>query len=57
MDDERIALLLDGRVDGVQREDDLRHFATVDADYIVFADTAGMLRALEDEDAANERAG
>jgi hypothetical protein len=50
-DDERLAALLEGRVQGGQREDMLAHIAAADDDYEVFAGTAGVLRALEEEDA------
>jgi hypothetical protein len=50
-DDERLAALLEGRVQGDQREDMLARLAAADDDYQVFAGTAGVLRALEEEDA------
>jgi hypothetical protein len=50
-DDERLAALLEGRVQGDQREDMLARLAAADDDYEVFAGTAGVLRALEEEDA------
>ncbi|HEU4885229.1 MAG TPA: hypothetical protein VFT45_23405 [Longimicrobium sp.] len=50
-DDERLAALLEGRVQANQREDMLARLAAADDDYEVFAGTAGVLRALEEEDA------
>jgi hypothetical protein len=55
-DDERLAALLEGRVQGGQREEMLAHIAAADDDYEVFAGTAGVLRALEEEDARAGRA-
>lgn len=54
-DDERLAALLEGRVQGGQREDMLARLAAADDDYEVFAGAAGVLRALEDEDARGLR--
>jgi len=54
-DDERLAALLDARVQGGEREDMLAHLAAADDDYEVFAGTAGALRALEEEDARARR--
>jgi hypothetical protein len=54
-DDERLAALLEGRVQGGQREDMLSRLAAADDDYEVFAGTAGVLRALEEEDARARR--
>lgn len=50
-DDERLAALLEGRVQGDQREGMLSHLAAADDDYEVFAGTARVLRALGEEDA------
>lgn len=50
-DDERLAALLEGRVEGAQREDLLARLAEADDDYEVFTDTGAVLRALEEEDA------
>lgn len=50
-DDERLAALLEGRAQGGQREEMLAHIAGADDDYEVFAGTAEVLRALEEEDA------
>jgi hypothetical protein len=54
-DDERLSALLEGRVEGRQREDMLAHLAAADEDYEVFTDTAAVLRALEEEDARARR--
>lgn len=54
-DDERLSALLEGRVEGRQREDLLAHLAAADDDYEVFASTASVLRALEEEDARTSR--
>lgn len=50
-DDERLSALFDGRVVGRERDELLTHLAASDDDYEVFADTAEVLRALEEEDA------
>ncbi|HEV3048881.1 MAG TPA: hypothetical protein VGX50_01150, partial [Longimicrobium sp.] len=50
-DDERLSALLEGRVEGRQREELLAHLAEADDDYEVFTNTASVLRALEEEDA------
>jgi hypothetical protein len=47
-DDERLAALLDGRVDERRRAELLKHLATSDEDYEVFRDTALILRRLEE---------
>ena len=54
-DDERLSALLEGRVEGRQREDLLAHLAAADDDYEVFTSTASVLRALEEEDARTRR--
>lgn len=54
-DDERLSALLEGRVEGRQREELLAHLAGADDDYEVFANTASVLRALEEEDARARR--
>lgn len=54
-DDERLSALLEGRVEGRQREEMLEHLAAADDDYEVFTDTAAVLRALEEEDARGQR--
>lgn len=46
--DERIAALLDGRLDPREREALLAELAASDDDYDVFADTAALLRELEE---------
>jgi hypothetical protein len=51
-DDERLAALLDGKLDGRQREELLADLAASDDDYEVFADTASILRQVEEEDEA-----
>lgn len=50
-DDERLSALLDGRVQGQQREELLAHLSANEDDYAVFTSTAAALRALEEEDA------
>lgn len=50
-DDERLSALLEGRVEGRQREEMLAHLAAADDDYEVFTNTAAVLRALEEQDA------
>jgi hypothetical protein len=50
-DDERLSALLEGRVDGRQRDELLAHLSASDDDYAVFTDTAAVLRALAEEDA------
>lgn len=54
-DDERLSALLEGRVEGRQREELLAHLSAADDDYEVFTDTAAVLRALEAEDARARR--
>jgi hypothetical protein len=49
-DDERLSALFEGRVVGRERDELLAHLAASDDDYEVFADTAEVLHALEDED-------
>jgi hypothetical protein len=51
-DDERLAALLDGKLDEGQREELLAQLMTSGEDYDVFADTAAVLRELEAQDAA-----
>lgn len=53
-DDERLAALLDGRTVGPQRGELLAHLARADEDYDVFADTAAVLRELEEGGEAGE---
>lgn len=50
-DDERLSALIDGRVGGGERDALLAHLSATNDDYVVFADTADVLQALEDEDA------
>lgn len=50
-DDERLSALLEGKVQGEQREELLAHLARNENDYAVFASTGAVLRALEEEDA------
>jgi hypothetical protein len=54
-DDERLSALLEGRVQGGQREGMLAHLAAAEDDYEVFTGTARVLRALEEEDARARR--
>jgi hypothetical protein len=49
IDDERIAALLDGRVEGEDRRALLAELAEADEDYRVFADAAAILREREEE--------
>lgn len=51
-DDERLAALLDGKLDRREREQLLAELAASDDDYEKFADTASVLRQIEEEDAA-----
>ena len=51
-DDERLAALLGGRLDGPEREELLAHLLANDDDYHVFADTAAILQQAEEEEAA-----
>ncbi len=51
-DDERVAAFLDGRMDARRREEMLAHLNANDEDRAVLADTAALLRQLEEEDAA-----
>ncbi len=51
-DDERLAALLGGRLEGPEREEVLAHLLADDEDYQVFADTAAILQEAEDEEAA-----
>ncbi|WP_420126202.1 zf-HC2 domain-containing protein [Longimicrobium sp.] len=55
-DDERLSALLDGRVDGREREELLAHLAASDDDYYVFTDTASILRELEEAEAGADEA-
>lgn len=49
-DDERLSALLDGQVQGRERDELLAHLAHADEDYEVFVDTADILRQLEETD-------
>lgn len=51
-DDERLAALLDGKLDRRQREKLLADVAASDHDYQVLTNTASVLRRMEEEDAA-----
>jgi hypothetical protein len=51
-DDERLAALLGGRLEGPEREELLAHLLANGEDYQVFADTAAILQEAEDEEAA-----
>ena len=51
-EDERLAALLDGKLDRRQREELLANVAASDDDYRVLANTASVLRRIEEEDAA-----
>jgi hypothetical protein len=52
VDDQRICALLDGRLDGVEREAALMDLAASEADGSVFHDTAAVLREAEEAEAA-----
>lgn len=56
-DDERLAALLAGRLEGPERDELLAYLSTADEDYEVFADTAAILREMEEEDAQAAEAG
>ncbi|HEX6042472.1 hypothetical protein [Longimicrobium sp.] len=51
-DDERLAALLEGRLEGPERDELLAYLATADEDFHVFAKTAAVLREMEEEEAA-----
>jgi hypothetical protein len=51
-DDERLAALLDGRLEGPERDELLAYLATADEDLYVFARTAAALRGMEEQEAA-----
>lgn len=51
-DPERLAALLDGRLDGAERDALLARLADHDDDLALFAEAAAIQRALEEEDAA-----
>lgn len=51
-DDERLAALLGGRLEGPEREELLAHLLANDEDYQVFADTAAILQDADDEASA-----
>lgn len=55
-DDERMATLLDGRLDAREREDALARIADSDDDYVVFADAAAILREHEAQGTAAPKA-
>jgi hypothetical protein len=56
IDDERLAALLDGRVQGPEREALLRRIAASDDDFRDFAETAAVLRETEADEAVPRRA-
>ena len=56
IDDERIAALLDGRVEGEDRRALLAELAEAGEDYRVFADAAAILREREEEAALGQQA-
>jgi hypothetical protein len=49
-DDERLAALLEGRLEGPERDELLAYLATADEDLHVFAKTAAVLREMEEEE-------
>jgi hypothetical protein len=51
IDDERMSALLEGKLHGDQRDELLKELAASDDDYDVFAETASVLRELEDAEA------
>ena len=51
-DDERLAALLEGRLEGPERDELLAYLATADEDLQVFARTAAVLREMEEDEAA-----
>ncbi|MBD0319112.1 MAG: hypothetical protein ICV87_02190, partial [Gemmatimonadetes bacterium] len=54
-DDERLAALLDGRLDEREREALLARLAASDDEYYLFSDTASLLRELEEEEEEEEK--
>jgi hypothetical protein len=56
-DDERLSALLAGRLEGPERDELLAYLSTADEDREVFANTAAILREMEEEDAQAEEAG
>jgi hypothetical protein len=56
-DDERLAALLAGRLEGQERDELLAYLSTTDADLEVFAHSAAILREMDEEDAQEEKAG
>jgi hypothetical protein len=53
-DDERLSALLDGRLQGRERDELLAHLADDDDDYQRFVDSADILHELQDEDAREQ---
>lgn len=51
-DDERLAALLEGRLEGPERDELLAYLAAADEDFHVFAKTAAALREMEEEEPA-----
>lgn len=56
-DDERLSELLDGRLEGPEREELLAYLATADEDYDVYAEASAILLEAEQEAAREARAG
>jgi hypothetical protein len=54
-DDERLAALLEGRLEGRERDELLAYLATADEDLYVYAKTAAALREMEEEEAEQAR--
>lgn len=54
-DDERLAALLEGRLEGQERDELLAYLANAGEDYQVFANSAAVLREIEEEEAAQAR--
>jgi anti-sigma factor RsiW len=53
-ENERLSALLDGRLDERERGELLAHLSAADEEYRVFADTASILRELEEAEAGAE---
>jgi hypothetical protein len=56
-DDERLSALLAGRLEGPERDELLAYLSTADEDREVVANTAAILREMEEEDAREQEAG
>jgi hypothetical protein len=56
-DDERLAALLAGRLEGQERDELLAYLSTADEDLEVFAHSAAILREMDEEDAPGNETG